>query len=328
MKIVVAAGRSPLSKARRTPWPEAVLLLVAVGVYLALPGYLSLGSYVLVMCLFALSLDLVLGIAGIVTLGHSIFFGVGAYAAGLISIAGWQEPLSGVLAAGACAALLALLIGPFILRISGLALVIITVTLCVGLHEAANKMGWLTGGDNGLQGVELAPVLGRFEWSVWGTTEFFYALAWLLVMMWLARRIAYSSFGVALRGIRENPLRMNLVGSPVLRHMVAIFVISAFFAGVAGALLAQTTKFVGLEVLSVETSIDAVVMLVLGGVGQLWGALLGTPLYLLVKDLSKQWNPNAWMIAIGLLLIFVMLFARGGMLGLLRATAQRIKGRT
>lgn len=327
MKISVSSIGAGALRSRGFRCQDAILLLLPLlAVYFAFPTYLSLASYVLIMAMFALSLDVALGIAGIVTLGHAVFFGVGAYAAGLISIAGWHEPISTVLFAGICSALLAGLLGPFILRLTGLPLVMVTLTICICFWEAANKMGWLTGGDDGLLGIAFDPIFGIFNWTIYGTTEYVYVLVWLLLVFFALRQLAGSAFGIALRGIRENRLRMQLLGSPVLRHLVVAYTISAFVAGIAGALLAQTTKFVGLEVLSVETSIDVVVMLVLGGVGHLFGALLGTPLYLLVKDLSKQWNPHAWMIVIGLLLVFTTLFARGGIFGAIHGVVRSFGG--
>jgi len=328
MKIVVSPFGSDVVGSRTFRWTDLALLAIPLlGVYLAFPSYLSLASYVVVMALFALSLDVALGIAGTVTLGHAVFFGVGAYAAGLLTIAGWQEPISGVLLAALCSALLAAITGPFVLRLTGLPQVMVTLIIAVLFFEAGNKMGWLTGGDDGLQGIVLAPIFGIFEWTIYGTTGYVYVAAWLIIVFLAVQRMAASPFGIALRGIRENRLRMQLIGSPVMRHLMVSYMASAFIAGIAGALLAQTTEFVGLEVLSVETSIDVVVMLVLGGVGHMFGALLGAPLYLLVKDLSKQWNPHAWMIIIGFLLVFVTLFARGGILGALYSIAGRFQSR-
>lgn len=308
---------------RPFPFAELVLLAAALSVFWLFPDFLSLATSVLITALFALSLDIALGVAGVVTLGHAMFFGLGSYTAGLLVLAGWTEPVSGALLGGLCAAALALVTGPLILRLSGLPLVMVTLAIGVSIYEAANKLGWLTGGDDGLSGIEPAPLFGRFAWSIYGGLEYLYALGWLVLFFLLARIIVASPFGFALRGIRENRLRMSLLGSSVLGHLVLAYVFSAFVAGVAGAVLAQTTKFVGLDVFSVETSIDVVIMLVLGGVGTLFGGLVGAPVYLLVKELSKEWNPHAWTLVIGFLLIAVMLFARGGIVGALAQVAVR-----
>ena len=322
MTSVVAPGVTTLG-ARRTPWAGLALLAAALAVYVVFPDRLSLASYVVVVALFAVSLDVALGIAGIVTLGHAVFFGCGAYAAGLLARAGWPEPITGALAGGLVAAALAGVVGPFILRLTGLPLVMVTLAINVFAFEIAGKLTWITGGDDGLSNIDLAPVLGLFPFSFFGATQYGYALAWLVVLFVLAQRFAASPLGLTLRGIRENRVRTGLIGCSVIGHLAIAYAFSAFIAGIAGALLAQTTEFVGLEVLNVETSIDVLIMLVLGGAGQLYGGLLGAPVYLLVKEASKQWNPHAWAIVIGCLLIVVMLFARGGLYGVLAHVHRR-----
>jgi branched-chain amino acid transport system permease protein len=201
------------------------------------------------------------------------------------------------------------------------------VTLGIGaiVYEAANKAVWLTGGDNGLPGVTLAPLFGVFRWSVLGQTGYLYALGWLLVLFYLCRRIVASPFGMALQGVRENPQRMRLLGAPVLRHLVTGYAIAATMAGIAGALSAQTNAFVGLEVLNLNTSIDGLVMLVLGGVGRLYGGLVGAPLYMFVQHFAQQWNPYYWMFLIGGLLIVIVRFSRGGLLGLVDDLMRRVR---
>ncbi len=327
MKITVSStGLSALDRPRM-PMIALVVFALALAVFFVFPDRLSLAAYIGIFALFALSLDLALGMAGIVTLGHAAFFGVGAYTAGWLALAGWQEPITGVVISGLCAAALAGALGPFILRLTGLPLVMVTLAVGVFLFEAANKLTWLTGGDDGLYGMTFSPVLGIFEWSIYGTTDYLYVLAWLALAFYGCHRLTTSNFGLALRGVRENRLRMSLLGSSVLAQLTLAYALSAFIAGVAGALLAQTSEFVGLEVLSVEKSIDVLVILVLGGVGHLYGALLGAPVYLLIKDMSKEWNPHAWMIIIGFMLVFVMLVARGGIHGVLHKVIERSRGK-
>lgn len=320
----MAQPRSELLERHRLHPGEAVYWLAALAAFFVVPDYLSLATHVLIMALFALSLDLILGFAGVVTLGHALFFGIGAYAAGLVALAGWHEAVSGALLAGIAAGIVAAALGPLILRLKGLPFLMVTLALGVVAYEAANKATWLTGGDDGLQGITLAPLFGLFSWSVYGKTGFLYSFGWLFLLSMAARRLVASPFGMALQGIRENDQRMALIGAPVLGHLVRAYVISAFMAGVAGALSAQTTRFVGLEVLSLDNSADVMVMLVLGGVGRLYGGLVGAPVYIVVKDLSAEWNPYHWMFVIGGLLIFVVRFARGGILGMLDAAIQRV----
>ena len=295
---------------------EPLWWLAALAVFFLFPTHLAIAGSVLIMALFALSFDVILGFAGVLTLGHAVFFGVGAYAAALIALGGWQEAISGALAAGLASAALAVAFGPFVLRLTGLPLIMVTLGIGVIFFEAANKAAWLTGGDDGLSGIMLSPLLGRFRWSLSGDTGYLYALGWLALLFYLLRRVMASPFGVALQGIRENSDRMRLIGAPVLRHLVAGYAISACIAGIAGALWTQTNQFVGLGVLSLETAIDGLVMLVLGGIGGLYGGLIGAPVYMLVKHFTQQWNPYYWMFLIGALLIVTVRFGRGGLLGI------------
>ena len=310
------AVASPLLGRQRLRPLEAVWWLLAVAYFFVFPEYLAVATAVLVMVLFALSLDLLLGFAGVLSLGHAVAFGIGAYASALINLAGWHEAISGALAGGVAAGLFALAIGPLILRLSGLSFIMVTLGIGAVVYEAANKAVWLTGGDNGLPGVTLDPLLGIFRWSVFGQTSYLYVLGWLLILFYVVRRIVGSPFGMALRGIRENPRRMRLVGAPVLRHLVVAYAVASAIAGIAGALSAQTNAFVGLEVLSLNTSIDGLVMLVLGGVGRLLGALVGAPVYMFIQHFAREWNPYYWMFLIGALLILVVRFSRHGLIGL------------
>ena len=310
-------GGAFASIARIAAW----LLLAAV--VLIFPDNLSFATSVAVMALFAMSLDLVLGYAGIISLGHAVFFGIGAYAAGWIALGGWHEPISGLLLAGGAAALTALAIGPLLLRFTGLPLIMVTFVFGVILYEAANKATPITGGDNGLTGFEFAPVFGLFRWSVFSYVEYLYALTCLCAAYFLSRRIVASPFGLALQGIRENATRMNLVGAPVRNHLLCIYTYSAFLAGLAGALAAQTTRFVSLSVFSVDTSIDVVIMLVLGGVATLYGAILGAAVYMTVHHVASEWNPYHWMFIIGFLLLFVVRVGRGGLVGIATALVRR-----
>jgi branched-chain amino acid transport system permease protein len=295
---------------------ELAPLLVALAAFFLLKDSLAFAASVLVIALFTLSLDLILGFAGILSLGHAVFYGVGAYSAGLLAIGGWHEAVTGAIFGGAVAALLAAIAGPFILRLKGLPLIMVTLGLGLIVAELANREGWLTGGHDGLQGIEIAPLFGVFEWSIYGETGYLYALGWLTLLFLLARRLVASPFGVMLQGIRENALRMRVIGAPVLTHMVVIFTISAFIAGIAGAVSAQINAFVGLDAVSLELSVYTLAMLVLGGIGRLYGALIGAAVYMVVQYYAQQWNPYYWMFAIGALLIIVMRFGKGGLLGM------------
>ena len=301
----------------RIRWTEWIPFVVALAGFFLLPEYLALGSRILIFILFALSLDLILGYAGIVTLGHSAFFGLGAYTAGALGAhTGITDPFLQLAAAAAFSALLGLATGAVILRTRALTLLMLTLAITAILLEIANKWTSMTGGADGLQGVVVAPILGLFRFDLYGKTAFLYCLAALFVGWWAVRRIIYSPFGAMLTGIRENGARMHAIGAPVYWRMVLIYTISATMAGIAGALIAQVNQFVGLNVLGLEPSGDLLVMLILGGVGRLYGAFVGPVIYLSVQDwLAKQY-PEYWYFGVGALLITVVLFAPGGILGL------------
>jgi branched-chain amino acid transport system permease protein len=300
---------------RYQPW-EAAPWLIALGCYALFPSYLPLGSQILATILFALSADLVLGYAGIVTLGHAAFFGTGAYTAGILAVHGWGEPVTGLIAAAAVAALLGASSGFLILRTTGLALLMQTLVVASMLAEAANKATWLTGGDDGLQGMQVWPLLGRFDFDLYGRTAYWYCLAVLFLFWLIARHIVHSPFGRSLTGIRENVRRMHAIGAPVARRRLVIYTISAAMAGASGALIAQTTSFVGLDTLSLDRSGGVLIMLIIGGVGRLYGAFIGVPLYMIAQDRFSEIQPVYWYFWVGLMMVAVVMFARGGILGL------------
>jgi branched-chain amino acid transport system permease protein len=305
-----------MTAAHRLRFHEGLPWLCAVGAYFVFPEYLALGGQILIMVLFALSLDLVLGYAGIVTLGHAAFFGTGAYVTGILAAHGWTEPLSLLLAAGATSCLLGIVTGAIVLRTSGLSLLMVTLVVSELLQETANKLGWLTGGADGLQGITIAPLLGLFRFDLYGRTAYVYCLIILFLAWGLTRLIVHSPFGRSLIGIRENVTRMHAIGSPVFRRRLRIYAISAALAGIAGALLTETTQFVALQVLGFELSGTVLVMLILGGVGRLYGAFIGAPLYMIAQDQLARDDPAYWLFWIGLLLVAVVMFARGGVLGI------------
>jgi branched-chain amino acid transport system permease protein len=304
-------------RAHRLRWWEAVPFVVAGAAYFGFGDYLALGSQVLIMILFALSLDLILGYAGIVTLGHAAFFGSGAYAAGIYAVHVSHEPLSGLLVGAAAAGAIGFLSGLVILGTSGLTLLMLTLAISSLLAEAANKATALTGGNDGLQGVEIAPILGLFRFDLVGRTAYIYCLIVLFLGWAFVRWLVSSAFGRSLAGIRENLARMHAIGAPVRQRQVIAYTISAALAGVAGALLAQTTQFVGLSTLGFERSGSIVIMLVLGGAGRLYGAFVGAAVYMIAQDQLAEVAPEFWNFWIGLLLVLIVLFARGGLLGLL-----------
>jgi branched-chain amino acid transport system permease protein len=301
---------------RLNPW-ETLPWIAAAAAYFAFPDYLALLAQIFATIVFALSVDLVLGYAGIVTLGHAAFFGTGAYTAGLLAANGWGEPMTGLLAAAAAAGAIGFASGAVILRTSGLTLLMQTLVVAAMLYEVANKAGRFTGGADGLQGMEIWPVFGIFRFDIFGRTACLYCLA-VLFLSWLAMRtVICSSFGRSLTGIRENVLRMQANGAPVGRRKLLVYTMSAALAGISGALIAQITQFVGLGVLSLNQSGTILIMLIIGGTGQLYGAFIGVPLYMIAQDRFSTISPAYWYFWIGLFMVLLVLFARGGVLGVL-----------
>jgi branched-chain amino acid transport system permease protein len=315
-----AIARNPMTdhvrSAHRLRWIEATPWLIAIVSFFLLPDYMSLGTQIIITVLFALSLDLILGYAGIITLGHAAYFGVGAYACGMLSAhLGWTEPISALLAATLIAALVGWLSGLVLLRYHGLTLLMLTLSVAILLKELANANSALTGGFDGLTGIGFMPIFGLFEYDLWSHTHYWYALAWLAVVFVIARHIVHSPFGRSLVGIRENALRMHAVGAPVFRRQVAVYTLSAAIAGLSGALFAQTNMFVTLDVLSFARSGTIMIILILGGTGRLYGAFIGAVVYMVLEDELSKLTPEFWEFGVGLTLVFVVLFARNGILG-------------
>ena len=306
---------------------EIAFWLAVVALFFVFPQHRVLGSQILITGLFALSLDLILGYAGIVSLGHAAFFGLGAYAAGLLAVHGFGEPLSGLAVAGVAGAVVGFATSFLVVRGSDLARLMVTIGIGLMLFEAANQLTSITGGADGLTGMTMRKLLGIWSFDLAGTTAYVYSLVVLFLLFLLARRIVASPFGLSLRGIRENVRRMPAIGAPVARRLVAIYTVSAAMAGVAGGLLAQTTQFVGLDVFGFPRSADLMIMLVLGGTGRLYGGLIGAAVFMVAHHFLSDLNPVYWQFWLGLLLVVVVLFARGGLLGALDALRARIARR-
>ena len=292
--------------------------------FLVTPNYLSLASQIAITALFALSLDLILGYAGLVSLGHAAYFGVGAYTAGLIAKHYWGEPLSALFLSGILAGVVGYATSHIVVRFRHLALIMLTLGLGLLLHEAANSASGLTGGADGLQGINVSTLLG-FKFDLYGRTAYAYSQAVLFFCFLVARRIIHSPFGLALRGIRENATRMPAIGAPSRAHLRKAYTIAAVMAGIGGALLAQTTETVSLETLSFGRSADVLVILILGGAGRLYGGIIGAIIYMVARDQFSGINPQYWYFWIGLLLVAVVMFLPNGILGGLSALHKKSK---
>ena len=318
-----AGGYSADPRIRPIEWLPWV---VAIAAFFALPEYLSLGARILIFILYALSLDLIVGYAGIITLGHSAYFGLGAYVAGILAAkVGVTDPMVQLAAAAAAGAFLGLTTGAIILRTKALTLLMLTLAITSVLLEIANKATNLTGGADGLSGVVVAPILGLFKFDLFGKTAYVYCLIVLFLGWWFVRRLIYSPFGTSLTGVRENSLRMHAVGAPVYWRLVLVYTISATIAGVAGGLITQTNQFVGLNVLSFESAGELLVMLILGGVGRIYGAFVGPVVFLIAQDFLAKQFPEYWYFGIGVMLVLVVMFARGGILGILDRILARLR---
>ena len=295
---------------RWKPLLEAAFWLLAFAAILLLPRRMLLLNEIAILALFALSLDLVLGYAGIVSLGHAAFLGLGAYTAGLLAKHFAVDPLVCIAGAAALSGVLGFATSFLVLRGSDLTRLMVTLAVALLLGEAANKMAWLTGGSDGLQGVTVGPVGGMFEFDLRGRTAYVLSLTVLMVLFLVARRMMASPFGMSLRTIRDNPLRAAAIGVPVTLRLVTIYTIAAIYAGIAGGLLAVTTQFVSLDVFDFARSADVMLVLILGGTGYLYGGILGAVAFKILQDLLSGLTPQYWHFWIGLLLVGLMVVGR------------------
>jgi len=281
---------------------------------LLLPTHALLISEITIIALFAMSLDLILGYSGIVSLGHAAFFGMGAYSAALFAKHIHPDPLLGLAVATAVTALLGAFCSLGILRGSDLTRLMVTLGVALILQELANKLDFITGGADGLQGVVMGPVLGQFEFDLMGQTAAWYALAVALCVFVLLRQVVVSSFGFSLQAIRDNALRAQAIGIPVHARLIAAYTLAAALAGMAGGLQAQTTGFASLDVFGFDRSADVLLMLVIGGTGWLWGGIIGAVVFKSLHSIISAWTPQYWTFWLGLFLVLLMLVGRARLL--------------
>lgn len=306
----MSGAAQSLAAARRwKPWEIAFLVLLPLSWFAAGEQHSLLANEIAIFALFALSLDLILGYAGIVSLGHAAFFGTGAYAAALFAKFVMPDPLVGLVVATAVTAVLGAASSVLVMRGSDLARLMITLGVAAILYELANKLEF-TGGADGLQGVTIAPLLGRFEFDLYGRVAFAYALVVLIVALLIARRIVHSPFGWSLQAIRDNRLRAGAIGLNVDARLGVIYTISAAMAGAAGGVLAQTTGFASLDGLDFHRSADTMLMVVIGGAGWLWGGVFGAIAFKLLHDLLSAWTPQYWTFWLGLFLVVLVMVGR------------------
>jgi branched-chain amino acid transport system permease protein len=309
-RLVKVAANRLVARAHWHPL-EFIFWFTAFAAIYLLPGRHLIFTEIAILALFALSLDLILGYAGIISLGQAAFFGVGAYVAGLLAKhAAITEPLLALFVSGLAAMAVGFITSFFVLRGSDLTRIMVTLGVALVLREIANRYAWFTGGADGLQGVEMQPLLGLFRFDMFGHTAYAYALVVLFLLFLLARRVVHSPFGLSLQAAKENPLRASAVGMSVHARLIAIYSLAAFYAGVAGALLTQTTAFTSLAVFDFERSADLLLVLVIGGAGYLYGGLIGAIVFKLMQDFLSGLTPQYWPFWIGLLLVTIVLVGR------------------
>ena len=298
-----------LQASRWKPW-EPVLWLLAFAAPLVLPSHALIINEIAIVALFAVSLDLVLGYTGIVSLGHAAFFGMGAYTAALFAKHIHPDPLVGMAVAVGTATVLGALCSFTVMRGTDLTRLMVTLGVGLILMELANKLDWLTGGADGLQGVMMGPVLGQFEFDLYGRTAAFYSLTVLLLCFLLARRLVHSPLGGTLKAIRDNRLRASAIGIPVTARIAVGYTVAAAMAGAAGALLAQTTGFASLDVFEFHRSADVMLILVVGGTGWLYGGVMGAIVFKLLQDMLSAITPQYWTFWLGLFLVVLVMVGR------------------
>ncbi|QOZ78396.1 branched-chain amino acid ABC transporter permease [Bradyrhizobium sp. CCBAU 53351] len=295
----------------RWTYGEAAFWLIVLACGFVFPTRYLIMTDILRLALFAMSLDLILGYAGIVSLGHAAFFGVGAYAAGLLALHGIiNEPVLALIVAGLAAMVLGFATSFLVIRGVDLTRLMVTLGIALLLEALAERFSNITGGTDGLQGIEMQPIFGQIPFDMFGKAGFFYSLAVLFLLFLFARRVVHSPFGLSLRAIKNNPLRAAAIGIPVNRRLIAIYTLAAFYAGIAGALFTQTTAIASLDVFAFERSADLMLVLVIGGTGYLYGGLIGAVIFRMLQELFSTITPQYWQFWIGLVLVLIVLIGR------------------
>jgi len=317
----VIAPMTVAAPSRSRPWMqlrvELLLMLVGLLAFVLFPQDLGLLANIAAMSIFALSLSLVLGQAGIASLGQAALYGSGAYVAGWTALYLSEDPIVGLLLGGLGGLVIALLSGAVMLRSAKLTLIMLSIAVAQLLLELANWASWLTGGDDGLSGFNIGPLFGVWAFDFLGRTGYFYALGALVLVYFLVRNLAESPFGLTARAIRQDAGRVQALGGRVYLHLLAVYAIGGFVAGLGGALTAQTSKVADLSMLGFTNSAGVVVMIVLGGTRRLSGAVLGTVAYMIIQHIASTLNPYNWLFVIGSMLIVVLIVLPEGLIGLL-----------
>lgn len=298
-----------------------LLALAPLAISLGMPaGWLALLTRALIFAIAALSLDLILGVGGLVSFGHAAFLGIGAYVTGIMITEGRSEALAILPVILAVCALFGVITGAVCLRTRGVAFIMITLAFGQMVYFLAQALS-AYGGDDGLTLYEKSTLLGFNPFA--SRTSFYYSVlialggAYLLV-----RGLVASRFGRVLRAARENPARVSVTGFDVTRVRLVAYVISGMLAGLSGFFLANHTEFVSPAFMSWQRSGELIFMAVLGGVGSLHGAIIGAIAYLIAEDALSHLTEH-WRVIFGPMIILFVLFTRGGIVGMLRKLGPR-----
>lgn len=292
--------------------PSAILLAIFFP-YLA--PYTALASEILIFALFAMAYDLVLGYAGMLSFGHAAFFGIGAYTTGIILIRVYPSVPVGLLAGVIMSSLAALFLGYLSIRRRGIYFTMVTLAFAQMFYFIAFKWTSLTGGDDGLQGVP-RPSVGPLDLTS-ETTLYYLILFFVLISVFVGFRVVNSPFGKTLQALRENKDRAMSIGYNIDRFRLMVFVISGFFSGLAGGLYALLLNFVPLSSLYWTNSGEVVVMTIVGGMGTLFGPVVGALAIILLRDIISNFT-QSWSFIMGILFMASVLGFRGGIVGIIR----------
>ena len=291
----------------------AVLVLVPpIAAVLDEPYYLTLFARVMIFAIAAVSLDLILGYGGMVSFGHAVYLGIGGYAVAILSFYGIDNGFLQFAVAVAASASIALVIGAICLRTTGVYFIMITLAFTQMIFFLGISIEEY-GGDDGLN-TNRSEFIAALDLND-DTVLYYFILAVMIFCVYVTRRIVRSRFGMVVQGARSNEQRMQAIGFPTFRYKLTAFVIAGTMCGVAGALLANLTEFVTPEYMTWFRSGEIMVMVLMGGMGTLFGPLFGAAAFLLLEEVLSSLTEN-WMIIFGPLLVILVLFARKGIYGM------------
>ena len=293
----------------------SVLLIAAPPISLGLdePFYITLIARIMIFAIAALSLDLILGFGGMISFGHAAYLGLGAYAVGILSFHGVNNGWLQLIIAIAGCAFIAMIIGAICLRTSGIYFIMITLAMTQLLFFLGISLEFY-GGDDVLP-IDRSVFFEAFDLGD-DVNLYYLILAFLIIITYFSWRLINSRFGMVIRGVQENEVRMRAIGFPVFRYKLLAFMIAGSMCGVAGFLLANLTEFVTPEFMHWFRSGEIMVMVLVGGMGTLFGPLFGAAAFLLFEEIISSWTEH-WMFIFGPLLILLVLFAKQGLWGFL-----------